>query len=79
MGTLDLAELVPRRQLELALDRAEQLRVFDLVALRAVVRRNPGRVGAARLSVVLDSHQAGGTLTESEPGAIAEQLQALLG
>ncbi len=63
---LDLAEVVPRRALERALDESEHLRLFDLRALRAAVVANPGRIGAARLAAALLEHMAGTTLTRSE-------------
>ena len=63
---LDLAEVVPRRALERALDEAEYLRLFDLSALFAAVGGNTGRRGAGILKSVLETHGAGTTLTRSE-------------
>jgi hypothetical protein len=63
---LDLAEVVPRRALERAIDEAERLRLFDLRAVRAVLHSNGGRRGAALLGSVLEEHHIGSTLTRSE-------------
>ena len=63
---LDLAEVVHTRELERALDRAEQLQLFDLKAIDEQIRRGNGRAGAATLSRCLSLHTAGSTLTESE-------------
>jgi very-short-patch-repair endonuclease len=46
---LDLAEVVNQRQLERAIDRAEQLEIFDLLATQQLLDRSPGRRGAPRL------------------------------
>jgi len=50
---LDLAEVVPRRQLERAVDEAERRRLFDLRAVDAVCQRNPGRRGLKPLRAVI--------------------------
>jgi len=50
---LDLADVVPRRQLERAVEQAEILRVFDLGALEDVLIRANGRRGAGVLRGVL--------------------------
>jgi very-short-patch-repair endonuclease len=63
---LDLAEVVTRRALERATDEAERLDLLDLDALDAVIGRNPGRVGAARLRKLRESHLVGSTITKSE-------------
>lgn len=63
---LDLADVVSRRELERALDRAEQLRLFDLKALQRQITQGRGRPGAALLRACLVEHTAGSTLTESE-------------
>jgi very-short-patch-repair endonuclease len=42
---LDIAEVLPRRKLVYALEKAEQLGSFDLVAIEACVARNSGRRG----------------------------------
>jgi predicted transcriptional regulator of viral defense system len=51
---LDLAEVVNRRTLERAVDRAEVLRVFDLRAVEEVLSRADGRRGVAALRSVLN-------------------------
>ncbi|MGH2841125.1 MAG: DUF559 domain-containing protein [Solirubrobacteraceae bacterium] len=63
---LDLAEVVDRRGLERAIDRAEQLRVLDMRAISDVLDRSNGRRGAAILRAVLAEHYAASTLTASE-------------
>jgi very-short-patch-repair endonuclease len=63
---LDLAEVVDRRSLERACERAEVLRVFDLQALDDVLARARGRRGGTRLAEVLADLHPGGTLTRSE-------------
>ena len=54
---LDLAEVVNRRTLERAVDRAEILRVFDLRALEEVLSRADGRRGVAALRSVLEQYE----------------------
>lgn len=63
---LDLAEMVPRRRLERALDAAERLRLCTHRELRAVIARHPGRSGGVRLAQVLDEHDLGSTATEND-------------
>jgi len=63
---LDLAEVIDRRGLERALDRAEQLRVLDMSAINDVLARAHGRPGAKLLREVLAEHYAGSSLTASE-------------
>jgi very-short-patch-repair endonuclease len=58
---IDLADVLPRRALERALDEAAYLR-FDLTGLRPV----PGRRGSGVLASVLAVHDAGSTRTRSE-------------
>jgi very-short-patch-repair endonuclease len=58
---VDLADVLPRRALERAMDEAAYLRL-DLRALRPV----PGRRGAGQLRRVLAGHAAGSTRTRSE-------------
>jgi predicted transcriptional regulator of viral defense system len=62
---LDLAEVVPRRALERAIDQAEVLRIFDLRAVEEVLSRANGRRGAAVIRNVLADY-AGPTLTDRE-------------
>jgi very-short-patch-repair endonuclease len=53
---LDLAEVVDRRGLERAFERAETLRLFDLRRIEDVLDRAHGRRGAATLRAVLADH-----------------------
>lgn len=50
---LDIAEVVPRRKLVHALERAEKLRVFDLAELHDVMARSPGRRGLKALTAAI--------------------------
>ncbi len=52
---LDMAAIRPHRRVELAVDRAEELRVFDLGELRALLELRRGQRGTAVLSKVLDA------------------------
>jgi very-short-patch-repair endonuclease len=52
---LDLAEVVPKRRLERAIDEAERRRLFDLNQIDAVVKRNPGRRGLKPLKSVIEN------------------------
>ncbi len=63
---LDLAEIAGRRELERALDRAEQQRVLDVRSLEDVLTRGNGRRGAQLLRAVLGEHTAGSTLTRND-------------
>jgi len=71
---LDLAEVVDRRSLERAFDRAETLRLLDMGPLEALLTRSTGRRGTKLIRSVLAEHHAGSTLTESE---IEELLLAI--
>ena len=62
---LDLAAIVPRRQLERAIDRAEVLRVLDMRSIEDVLARAGRHPGAGRLRAVLRDHAAGSTLTRN--------------
>ncbi len=62
---LDLSEVVDRRGLERAIDRAEMLRRFDLRAVEDVLARAGGRRGVGVLRSVLGSWSDHG-LTETE-------------
>jgi very-short-patch-repair endonuclease len=66
---VDLADVLPRRPLERALDEAEYLRL-DLSGLAP----RPGRRGAALLRELLGRYRAGGTRTRSE---LEERLLSL--
>jgi hypothetical protein len=63
---LDIAEQIPRGSLERAVDRADALGIFDLVALRDVLAANPGRAGSGSLTAVLDLYREEARLTRSE-------------
>jgi hypothetical protein len=62
---LDLADVIPRRGVERAVDQAEVLRLFDLGAVREVLARSNGRRGAGILRAVLAGYD-GPTLTDRE-------------
>jgi very-short-patch-repair endonuclease len=66
---IDLADVLPRRRLERAIDEAAYLRL-DLDALRPL----PGRRGAGLLAKVLAEHEPGSTRTRSD----LEELMILL-
>ncbi len=63
---LDVAEDTTRREVERALDRAEQQRILDMRAIDDVLARADGRRGAKLLRAVLAEHRVGSTLTRSE-------------
>lgn len=62
---LDISEIVNRRTLERAVDRAEILRVFDLGALEEVLSRADGRRGVALLLSILNEYTQP-AITQSE-------------
>ena len=62
---LDVAEDATRRELERALDVAEQARILDMRAIDDVLSRADGRRGAKLLRAVLAEHAVGSTLTRS--------------
>jgi hypothetical protein len=55
---VDLAEVVSRREVERACERAEILRLFDLGAINAVCGRTPTRRGAAVIGSILGDYTA---------------------
>ncbi len=63
---LDVAEDATRREVERALDRAEQQQILDMRAIDDVLARADGRRGAKLLRAVLAEHRVGSTLTRSE-------------
>jgi predicted transcriptional regulator of viral defense system len=63
---LDVAEVIDRRGIERALDRAEALRLLDVRAIDEVLARAGGRRGAAALRAVVSEIRLGTTLTRSE-------------
>jgi predicted transcriptional regulator of viral defense system len=67
---LDIAEVVNRRILERAINRAEILRVFDLGALEEVLSRADGRRGVAALRAVLDEY--------TDPAITRSELEELV-
>jgi hypothetical protein len=50
---LDIAEVVPRRRLVYALERAEKARVFDLNEIQALMARSRGRRGLKALTAAI--------------------------
>jgi hypothetical protein len=50
---LDCAEVLPPRDVVRLLEQAERLNLFDLIAIRHVLARNPGRRGAKPLKTAL--------------------------
>jgi hypothetical protein len=65
---LDLADVVPRRQVERALEQAEIMRVFDLDELHDVLAHANGRRGAGVLRDLLAE-------LDDEPGLTANDLE----
>lgn len=63
---LDLTADASVRELERAIDRAEQLRILDMTVIDDVLARASGRHGTSALRAVLSEHRAGSTLTRSE-------------
>ncbi len=63
---LDLAEVVSRRSLERAIDRAEILRSLDMRPINDILARAHGRKGATTLRTLLSEMQLGSTTTRSE-------------
>ena len=62
---IDLAEVAQPREAERALERAEQLRVFDLTDLRDTTTRHPGRTGSARVNKAVAAYTEDDTFTRS--------------
>jgi very-short-patch-repair endonuclease len=56
---LDLAGVVERRALERAVDRAEELRLFDLVTLQAALSDHPRHPGRRALASLLAEYRRG--------------------
>jgi very-short-patch-repair endonuclease len=63
---LDLATILPRRQLERAIDEAERLNICNEDALDEIVSVHFGRAGAGALRALLDEHRAGSTATRND-------------
>ena len=72
---LNLAAILPRREVERACDEAEVQQLFDLSAIEDVLERFRGGRGAARLRAVVDEHAIGTTLTR--PGLEEMALVAM--
>jgi very-short-patch-repair endonuclease len=63
---LDLATVLPRRQLERAVDEAERLKLCTEGDLDELVRSHFGRPGTGALGSVLREHRSGSTATRNE-------------
>jgi very-short-patch-repair endonuclease len=72
---LNLAATVDRRTLRRTIDRAEELRLFDLTAIQGLLARSRHRRGAHRLKAALANH-VGPTFTRSEA---EERFLAVIG
>jgi very-short-patch-repair endonuclease len=62
----DLATVLPRRQLERAMDEAERLNLCTEDDLEKIVAEHFGRPGAGALGALLREHRAGSTATRNE-------------
>jgi very-short-patch-repair endonuclease len=63
---LDLATILPRRQLERAIDEAQRLNICNEDGLDEIVGAHFGRAGAGALRAVLDEHRSGSTATRND-------------
>ena len=63
---LDLGVILPRRQLERAMDEAERLRLCTEDDLHEIVGLHLGRAGAGALRASLREHRLGSTATHNE-------------
>jgi hypothetical protein len=72
---LDLAAILPRREVERACDEAEVQELFDLTAMEGVLDRARGCRGTVTLRAVLSEHRIGTTLTRR---GLEEQTLRLL-
>jgi very-short-patch-repair endonuclease len=63
---LDLATILPRRQLERAIDEADRLGLCTEEGLNGIVKAQFGRPGASALRTVLDEHRLGSTATRND-------------
>jgi predicted transcriptional regulator of viral defense system len=63
---VDVAERGDRRRTERMMDRAEQLRIFDLVAIQRVLDRGGGRSGTRLVRSLLGTESGGLTRNELE-------------
>jgi hypothetical protein len=72
---LDLGGVLPPHQLRRAVEQADRLKLFDLHAVDAALRADPGRPGSPALAALLSDIQAHGvTLTRSDVEALVLQL-----
>jgi hypothetical protein len=71
---LQLAAVLPRRELERACDEAEVQRLFDLKAIEELLGRAGACRGSARLRAVLNEHAIGTTLTRPGMEELALRL-----
>jgi very-short-patch-repair endonuclease len=63
---LDLATMLPRRQLERAMDEAERLNLCTEDDLGEIVHAHFGRAGAGALGDLIREHHAGSTATRND-------------
>jgi hypothetical protein len=63
---LDLAEVVPQRDLDRAFEEADRIGLLDMRAVEAVCRRNPGRHGLKQLRRITAMHRGEAPHTRSE-------------
>ena len=63
---LDLAAMLPRRQVERAVNEAEVLQLFDALSLADLVARHPRRRGVASIGALLAARSHGSGMTRSE-------------
>ena len=63
---LDVCEDATGREVERALDVAEQRQMLDMAAIDVVLARADGRRGAKLLRAVLSEHRVGSTLTRND-------------
>ena len=71
---LQLAAVLPRRELERACDEAEVQQLFDLLAIEELLGRAGACRGTARLRAVLGEHAIGTTLTRPGVEELALRL-----
>jgi very-short-patch-repair endonuclease len=72
---LDLAAVVPPRQVEIAVDQAEVMGLLDVRPILAVLDEGGARPGSATLRTVLGRDSHGSTLSDSD---LAEMLLAII-
>jgi hypothetical protein len=72
----DLAEIVPRRALEAALERAEAQRRLDVAEIAAIAAAHPGRAGPALVRKLVWTHDVESTTRGSLEDAFLELCDA---